>query len=323
MASGPAAGARGIQRPSALTPVPPAASLLAQRLGISSRPFVGDQANGIGGPWTVWFPRTIKRSWVGPGNIPNRYLPLVGRALFVGPRGAKGTFHYYNPGPIHTADGNDAYHGPPLTRARGRRIAYAWLRSIGAPVPRGSPYVQVRSGMTVIGGTGLCCYRSLAVLSWNGERDRWGNVWSAADMIYVADAGIVVEADIGSLFPSSFDAFSQPCPGRAHSDANGVARGAWCFAYAGAVPRMIIGEIGDHGPWVDDPSQMADIGAAYVRSGHADPKRAGRRRLVRLTARRAVFVQSYRGVPYRMTFVPAFPGLAGSIWEMVRVQRSG
>lgn len=315
-------GAPSVDPRSGPTHLPPAALLLAQRLGISSQPVVGDQANGMGRPWAVWFPRTIKPGWVGAGNIPKRYLPLVGPALFVGPRGAQGQFHYFNPGPIRTSDGNDAYHGPPLTRAHGIRLAYAWLQAIGVPIPRGSPYIQIRSGMTVIGGTGLCCYRSLAVLSWGGKPDASGMVWSARETMYVADAGTVVEADFGPLTPSSTDGLSQPCPGRSHADANGIVQGQWCFGYAGAVWRMIIGEIGNHGPWVDDPNEMADIGAAYVRRGSAALKDIGRSRRVLLTAHRAVYVQSYKGVLYRMTFVPAFPSLPGSIWELVRVQRA-
>lgn len=320
----PAVGARSIGLHSALNPVPPAASALARRLGISSHPLVGDQAAGMGGPWTVWFPRTIRPRWIGPGNVANRYLPFIGPALFVGPRGAKGEFHYYNPGPIRTSHGTDSYQGAPLTRVRGIQLAYAWLRAIGTPIPRGSPYVQVRRGMTVIGGTGLCCYRSLVVLSWRWtERDSFGNVWSAADMIYVADAGTIVEADIGPLESPSGYGFSHPCPGRAHPDTNGIALGAWCFDYARAVRTMIIGDIGGHSPWVDDPNEIAHIGASYVLQGNADPRHVGHRRQVLLTSQRAVYVQSYKGVPYRMTFVPAFPGLAGSIWELARVQRAG
>ncbi len=302
-------------------PAPPAAQLLARRLGITSHPFVGSQPAGIPRGWTAWFPRAVKPAWLGPGNVPSRHLALTGPALFAGPLGARGEFHYYNPGSVEHR--GDRYRGAPLTRARGIHLAYAWLHAVGAPIPHGSPYVQVRSGMTVIGGTGLCCYRSLAVLSWNGKRDSFGNVWSAANMIYVADAGMVVEADIGPLMTSSGYGFSHPCAGQTHRDTTGIVVGPWCFDYANAVRTMIIGDIGGHSSWVDDPAYLAEIDAASLNHQGYNPKLTGPRRQLILGSQRAVYVQAYKGVPYRMTFVPAFPGLIGSIWELVRVRRAG
>jgi hypothetical protein len=41
-----------------------------------------------------------------------------------------------------------------------------------------------------------------------------------------------------------------------------------------------------------------------------------------LTARQAVYVQSCRGVSYRVVLVPIFPGLVGSTWELARVASS-
>ncbi len=303
------------------SPAPPAAQSLARRLGITSHPFVGNQPAGIPRGWTAWFPRAVKPAWLGPGNVPSRHLALTGPALFAGPLGAKGEFHYYSPGSVEQR--GDRYRGAPLTGARGIHIAYAWLHAIGAPIPQGSPYLQVRSGMTVIGGTGLCCYRSLAVLSWNGKRDSFGNVWSAADMIYVADAGTVVEADIGPLMTSSGYGFSHPCAGQTHRDTTGIVAGPWCFEYASAVRTMIIGDIGGHSSWVDNPEQQADIDQATLNRQGYNPKRTGPRRQVIFSPQRAVYVQAYKGVSYRMTFVPAFPGLIGSIWELIRVQRAG
>ena len=302
------------------SPVLAAARALARRLGTTSHPFVGNQPTGTTRGWTAWFPRDIKPESLGPANVPSRHLDLIGPALFVGPQGARGEFHYYNPGSVEQR--GDTYRGASLTRSHAIHLAYAWMHAIGAPVPRGSPYVQVRSGMTVIGGTGLCCYRSLAVLSWNGKRDSFGNVRSAADMIYVADAGTVVEADIGPLMTPSGYGFSHPCPGQTHRDTTGIVVGSWCFAYASAVRTMIIGDIGGHSSWVDNPAYLAEIDAASLnRQGH-NPKYIGPRRRLIFSPQRAVYVQAYKGVPYRMTFVPAFPGLIGSIWELVRVQRA-
>jgi len=94
--------------------------------------------------------------------------------------------------------------------------------------------------------------------------------------------------------------------------------GQWCFAYRWAVRTMIVGDIGGHSSWVNDPGMLADLVITDRTLVGQFLKRAHR---IMMTPNRAVYVQSYRGVPYRMTFVPAFPGLAGSIWELVRVTR--
>src|SRR5579875_919624 len=62
--------------------VPPAARLLAHRLGIRGAAFVGDDVGGVGRPWTVWFPRSIDPRAVGAGKIPRRRLNARGAALF-------------------------------------------------------------------------------------------------------------------------------------------------------------------------------------------------------------------------------------------------
>ncbi len=78
---------------------------------------------------------------------------------------------------------------------------------------------------------------------------------------------------------------------------------------------MIVGDIGNHSPWVDDPEMMA--GVPVTGSG----PQCGRHHRLALTAQRAVYRQSCLGVRYRITLVPAFPGLVGSIWELVKVER--
>jgi hypothetical protein len=257
---------------------------------------------------------------------------MSGPALFTGSQGAKGEFHYYNDALIRQRLGADPYRGKPLTRSRGIRIAYAWLRAIGAPIPHGSSYVQLRPGMTVIGGTGLCCFKSLAVLAWNGKRDSFGNIWSASDMIYVADAGTIVEADIGPLTDTDGNALSHPCSTPNHSagdgarglriiraakrDRNGIAVGAWCFDYARAARGTIIAEIGNHGSWVNDPRQLMILPCG---TGSRGPLQKPFKLLV-LNAREAVFRQKCGQVTYRSTLVPAFPGLVGSIWELSAIR---
>jgi hypothetical protein len=108
--------------PEAADRVPLAAQALANRLGLHSAPVVGDQPQGSGRPWTVWFPRIIKPGSVGPGNVPRRYLYANGPALFTGPRGALGEFHYFDSSPL-SRFGADTYRGPPLTQARAVAIA--------------------------------------------------------------------------------------------------------------------------------------------------------------------------------------------------------
>lgn len=303
---------------------PSTAQALAHRLGIHTAPIVGNQPQGQGGPWTVWFPRFIRPAEVGLGNVNRVYLPMSGPALFTGPRGARGEFHYFNPAPLGYSaarTGRDRYHGPRLPAQRAVRIALQWLRTAGAPVPHGKRHVQLGSGGTDIGGTGLCCFNVLDIVHWGGSQDASGFVRDATGIVYIADAGTVVEADIGSLPDAHMDEFFYPCPGHTTRVANGIHLGVWCFHYAIAVRHLIVADIGNHSSWVTDPGMLADLGATYVTRGPARPSAVGPPRQILLTPRRAVYAQSYRGVRYRMTLVPAFPGLAGSVWELVRITR--
>ncbi len=67
------------------SPAPPAARLLARRLGITSHPFVGSQPAGIPRGWTAWFPRAVKPAWLGPGNVPSSTTATVMRHSRKGP----------------------------------------------------------------------------------------------------------------------------------------------------------------------------------------------------------------------------------------------
>jgi hypothetical protein len=95
LAMGPRAAMPAVYGQVAHAAVPPAAGALAHRLGVRGTPVVGAQPHGRGGPWTVWLTRIIKPGWVGPAGIPRHYLQPLGRALSVGPAGARGEFHYY------------------------------------------------------------------------------------------------------------------------------------------------------------------------------------------------------------------------------------
>ncbi len=288
------------------------ARLLARRLGIRGTPVIGDQPNDRDKPWSVWFPRAISPGSLQPGNVPHRYLQMTAPALFAGPKGALGEFHYFN-STILSRFGGDSYRGPQLTRLRVLALAHAWFRRAGAPWPRGTFHVVLRSGTTIIGGTGLCCFHVLDQIYWGGRQDQFGIVQSPAAEIYLADRGTVVQVDIGPVMNPGGYGFSQPCPGRTHRDRNGAVLGAWCFDYAGAVRTMIVAEIGNHSAWVDDPDFMGLVPGIGPKGGPSHR--------VSLTATQADYTETYRGVRYRVTLVPAFPGLPGSIWELEKVER--
>lgn len=312
--SAPVMAARGLFSAAQPAGVSQPARELARRLGIASQAFVGNQMAGRGGPWTAWFPRSVAEGWVAPGGVPTQYLPLAGPALFAGPGGADGQFHYFNPGPVLRSGGSDPYRGSALTRARAMRVVVRWLHRAGAPIPRVSLRVRLGSGATSIGGTGLCCYRSLAAIS-------WGTTSSAAGVIYVADRGTVVQADIGPP-PASSGGLSRPCAGQVRADANGVALGDWCFSYPEAVRAMIVSDIGNHSPWLHDPAQVAAGVFASALPAKGDTRPVVRQRKRLLSRERAVFIDTYRNVTYRLTLVPAFPRLVGSIWEVVGVKHA-
>jgi hypothetical protein len=304
----------------ALTSPPPPAVQLATRLGLKGAPVVGASRYGQGGPWSVWLPRLIKKHWVARGNIPSRWLPPTGPSLFVGPLGAKGEFHYFDDRLLRlgTASGGpDTYKGPRLSRRRVEQIAVAWLRTSGAPLPQRRLHILQRSGMTVIGGTGLCCFSSLSIVYWEGNT-REPFVGRASSVMYIADAGIVVQADIRGLPDGPPFGFSAPCTGRTHMDQNGVAIGTWCFSYPGAVHHLIVGEIANHQSWVDDPRQLVTLLSG---GAHASHPPTGPRRRIALSSTVAVFEEGYRGTTYRITLQPAFPGLVGSPWEETGIRR--
>ena len=173
--------------------------------------------------------------------------------------------------------------------------------------------------MTVIGGTGLCCFNALTVLWWGGVTDQWGFIRNASAIIYVADAGTVVQADITPRRRTLDRALSTPCQAHPPRDSNGVALGPWCFDYAAAAEQMFIADVGGHSPWVTDPAQVAPgfaQGSTLAPSGPWGPWKT----LV-LSATQALVSVRYAGTSYHLTLRPAFPGLVGSIWELVRVER--
>ncbi|HZS94666.1 MAG TPA: hypothetical protein VFA78_07705, partial [Chloroflexota bacterium] len=298
--------------------VPPAAQRLANRLGIHEPAIVGDQLGGKGGPWTVWFPHPapIWLKPVTPGVSNKAFRDRVefrGKALFVGPRGAAGEFHYFN---ATLFRGPDTYHGAPLTRDRAVHLALAWLHRAGVPVPLGSRHVALRGHTTNIGGTGLCCFKSLAVVYWGKKASfSWNFPISARAIVYVADRGVVVETDMGSPAAGAENS-AYPCKGNTR-DAQGVAIGHWCFGYPQAARGVIFTQIGGHDGLITRPDYAAERVAGSVDT----PRRSAPRR-IKLTIRGALYRWTVGKTTYTITVVPAFPGLIGSTWyvQSVRVQ---
>ena len=209
--------------------------------------------------------------------------------------------------------GGDRYHGPPLTRTRATAIALHWLHIAGAPIPKAPMHVSVGMGTTDIGGTGLCCFKSLAMVYW-GRGSPVGSFGPETQYdVYVADAGTVVQVDMGASAAEGAETPAHPCPGD-RRDRNDVALGQWCFSYPTAARGIIFSEVSYHDGWIDDPDMLATL-PLPVTHGQFGPLRR-----ISLAPAHAVYQRSVNGTTYQVTLVPAFPGLVGSTWETARVQ---
>lgn len=290
-----------ITSPARTAGVPPAAALLARRLGLQGHPFVGDQPQGSGGPWALWFPGANSRGRCGYTGRP---------ALFSGPTGVRGPFHFFDSSPL-THCGADPYHGPRLSRARTISVALAWLRHAGAAVPKSTMHVYMGSDTTIIGGTGLCCFRSLGLVYWGAGPTRHDALPAPRNAVYVADRGTVVQVDMEG--PAAAEAASHPCAG-AHPDHQGVMVGRWCFSYVDAAGNVAFSRIGGHDGWRAEPAQVAYTAL------HPVAAKIDRIRHIARSRSRAIFRLVARGTRYEVTLVPAFPGLGGAPWEITRVR---
>lgn len=263
---------------------------------------------GSRGQWVLWFPGVNSRGRCGYTGMP---------ALFAGPRGAHGPFHFFDSSPL-THCGVDPYQGPRLSRSRTIGVALAWLRHVGAAAPKNAMHVYLYSGTTLIGGTGLCCFRSLGLVNWGAGPTRQHFLPAPRNAVYVADRGTVVQVDRDG--PAAAEAAAHPCAG-AHRDHHGVMVGPSCFSYA-AAGNVAFSLIGGHDGWRADPEQVA-LTALNGVAAKSDPIRQ-----ITRSQTRAIFRLTARRTSYDVALVPAFPGLAGTPWEitrvgMVRPSRSG
>jgi hypothetical protein len=174
-------------------------------------------------------------------------------------------------------------------------------------------HVSVGFGTTDIGGTGLCCFKSLAVVYWGKGVSLGSFAHEPKFSVYVTDAGTVVQVDMGAPVAANAEDPSHACPGD-RRDRNGVALGRWCFTYATAARGIIFSEVSYHDGWIHDPDSLASL-PLVPRRGRLGPLRR-----ISLTPARAVYRRAVGGTTYQITLVPAFPGLVGSTWEAVRVQ---
>jgi len=294
--------------------VPPAAAILAHRLQIGGGAVVGNQPGGQGGPWAIWLriPRGSVKS-------ANGYLtiPPIGQALSAGTRGARGAFHYYYPGSVPS--GRDVLHGRAVTSVQALTIARSWLRRAGVATPRGMLRIATGGNATV---TWLCCFKAaLAVVSWGEAQDQSGRINASAE-VDVANGGTVVQADVhpGTIIGPHLadEGLSSPCPGRTRQDNNGVAVGPWCFYYPAAANLQMIDSIGAHLTWASDPRYTA---WSFDHGSRLRVNDRGPLHVVTVTPDRAVYWVRERAATYRLTLVPAFPGLVDSVWELTDVGR--
>jgi hypothetical protein len=238
-------------------------------------------------------------------------------ALFVGPQGGRGEFHYFNAEWL-SEGGTDTNSVPAVSLRRAKTIALDFLRTSGAAIPPVPVHLYTHWRTTVVGGTGICCYHTITVVAWGGKVDVWGTPVGSLAMVYVADGGAVVQADVVPRGVRATRTHVHVC-GSSNVDANGVVVGTFCFDYRAAAAATMTSDIGGHSPWRLDPAEMAfpTLGPRVNRQ----TVMWGSGRLIARTARRAVYQRTMNGVPYRMTLVPAFTGLQWTAWELVRVQR--
>lgn len=249
----------------------------------------------------LWFPGANSRGHCGYPGRPT---------LFSGPRGVQGQFHFFDASPL-TQCGVDPYHGPSLNRGHAITIALHWLHHAGAVVPKGTMHVYLSSGTTLIGGTGLCCFRSLGLVYWGAGPTGPSLLPAPSDAVYVADRGTVVQVDMGG--PAAAEAFAYPCAD-ARRDHQGVMVGPWCFSYADAAGNVAFSQIGGHDGWRADPEQVAPTALNPVAAKIQHIRQIARSRT------HAMFRLTAQGTSYDVTLVPAFPGLRGSPWETTRVR---
>ncbi|MGH2449315.1 MAG: hypothetical protein ACRDFS_12030 [Chloroflexota bacterium] len=261
---------------------------LASRLGVHGSPHIGRQAEGIGGPWYIWY--------------------LKKQVLSSGRDGAGGIFDYYRP----SLAGRDSFSGKGVTAGQAIAIAKRWLRHSGARIPPTQAKVVWGSG-TVIGGTGICCFDHLAIVHWGGQV-QLGGVVIGGTQVYVADRGTTVQADVGyRRGGGKWSAY----PG---SGARTTLRlGKRRFQYTWAAAETMTMDIGGHQPWMASPRQVAGS-AAYVAKLVRSPGGQALHQVL-LNRNKAIYTIRKHGSLYRFALVAAFPGLPGTAWEMISVTR--
>jgi hypothetical protein len=295
---------------------PPLAQALARRLHFPGTPILGDRPEGYGGPWALWL-TLMPQHTTGSNVTRQRDLAPAGRVLSTGPSGAQGTFQYFDLTALPHG-GRDSYGGKPIRPADAIRIARAWLRTAGVPIPAVHPKVAVETpGSTIIGGTGLCCFTALDVVYFGGTKDQYGLI-NAPILVDIADAGTVVQADVS--LGRRVSPVPTRCADHTHRDANGVLLGNSCFDYQVAAGDQMTTMLGGHQPWMTDPKQVAGV-HAYGLKLVASPDRAPLR-VITKTSSMAIYSLTARGATYRFTLAAAFPGLPGSVWRLVNVQRT-
>jgi hypothetical protein len=294
--------------------VPVAAQALATRLGLTGAPVLGDQPQGYGGPWALWLTKVPVTIRTGPGTTVPAFR-AIGTVLSVGPAGATGSFDYFVL-PPGFPDYRDPYAGPPVSRTRAIRIVLAWLTKARVAIPNLPPHAKVETpGGTVLGGTGLCCYRELAVVYFSAGPDQPAPIFNAPLVAYVADGGAVVQVQVGG--GRGVAPVPSRCQRRRGRDANGVPIGPACFDDQSAASDQLVVDIGGHEPWHADPAQLV---RTFADGWHltASPDQVPLR-VVASTPGRMIYGLTARGASYQFTLIPAFPGLPGSVWQLVAI----
>jgi hypothetical protein len=172
---------------------------------------------------------------------------------------------------------------------------------------------------TTIGGTGLCCWRgSLDLVVFGGRLDAYGLPVNARALIYVGPTGRVIQANVTPQGPSGYP-LSPRCADHTHRDSRGALVGRRCFSYPAMAGIMWGVLLGGHQPYLVGPCWFSAEAAVQAGLTHLPDLR--RLRTVSSGKSRVVYEVSKGSVTYRFTQVAAFPGVKGSTWSLIDVER--
>jgi hypothetical protein len=295
--------------------IPSTARELADRLGFHARPFVGNQPEGQGRPWLVWFS-------LSPSGLARRPHSLLhGSALFINTRRATVEVHYFNTNSLIRNTKRTLHirtSQPLVSNSSAIQVALQWLARVGIPIPAGSVHVDRHPQDHV--NIFMCCFHvPLIHVSWTPTRAWSESVFRPEINVYINAQRVVVHADVGALLTVQQRSFSHPCASHPQRDTYGTALGRWCFDYESAAHDLLVTSGSTPHSRAEDSQQISGV---FVHHGVFSHASFGQVKVLESTPTHVVYRVRRLGVSYAITFIPAFPGIAYSDWEVVLVRRT-